>query len=55
MLAPQFTGLVYSYSESENNAISAWIECAIYRTDRDGAIVMPGKKSQGRMLRNRAF
>jgi len=59
--------LVFSYSESENNAIAAWIECAIYRADRDGPITVreyyvearresiAWQKMPRRMLRNRAF
>ena len=64
---PQFKGVVYSYSEPDSNAISTWIECAIYRTDRDGPITVreyylevrrdsiAWQKMPRRMLRNRAF
>jgi len=64
---PQFKGIVYSYSETDGNAISAWIECAIYRTDRDGPITVreyylearresvAWQKMPRRMLRNRVF
>lgn len=64
---PQFKGVVYSYSEPDANAISTWIECAIYRTDRDGPITVreyylearrdsiAWQKMPRRMLRNRAF
>ena len=64
---PQFKGVVYSYSELDANAISTWIECAIYRTDRDRPITVreyylearrdsiAWQKMPRRMLRNRAF
>jgi len=64
---PQFKGIAYSYSQADENAISAWIECAIYRTDRDGPITVreyyvearresiAWQKMPRRMLRNRAF
>ena len=64
---PQFKGMSYSYSEPDSSAISAWIECAIYRTDRDGPITLreyylearrdsiAWQKMPRRMLRNRVF
>ena len=64
---PQLKGIAYSYSQADENAISAWIECAIYRTDRDGPITVreyyveawresiAWQKMPRRMLRNRAF
>lgn len=64
---PQFKGVVYSYSEPDGNAISDWIECAIYRSDRDSPITVreyyaearrdsvAWQKMPRRMLRNRAF
>jgi hypothetical protein len=64
---PQFKGLTYCYSDSDCNAISAWIECTIYRTDRDNPITVREyyvevkrdspiwQKMPRRMLRNRAF
>ena len=64
---PQFKGIHYAYSEPESSTISAWIECAIYRTDREGPITVreyyleakrdtiAWQKMPRRMLRNRAF
>lgn len=64
---PQFKGVMYSYSESSADAISDWIECAIYRSDRDSPITVreyyaeakrdsvAWQKMPRRMLRNRAF
>jgi hypothetical protein len=64
---PQFKGIIYSYSEPDSSAISAWIECAIYRSDREGPIIVreyylearrdsiAWQKMPRRMLRNRAF
>ena len=64
---PQFKGIAYSYSQADENAISTWIECAIYRTDRDGPITVREYYLEARresiawqimprrMLRNRAF
>ena len=64
---PQFKGVMYSYSESSADAISDWIECAIYRSDRNSPITVreyyaevkrdsvAWQKMPRRMLRNRAF
>jgi hypothetical protein len=64
---PQFKGVAYSYSESSNDAITDWIECSIYRADRDSPITVreyyletrrdsvAWQKMPRRMLRNRAF
>ena len=64
---PQFKGMTYSYSGSSNDAISDWIECSIYRADRDSPITVREYYSEvvrqteswitmpRRMLRNRAF
>jgi hypothetical protein len=64
---PQFKGIAYSYSQSDEKAVSAWIECAIYRTDRESPITVreyyveawresiAWQKMPRRMLRNRAF
>lgn len=64
---PQFKGISYTYSEADENVISSWIECAIYRSDRDGPITVREyyaevkrdsaiwQKMPRRMLRNRAF
>ena len=64
---PQFKGISYTYSDADENAISSWIECAIYRSDRDGPITVREyyaevkrdstiwQKMPRRMLRNRAF
>jgi len=64
---PQLKGISYSYSQCDEKAISTWIECAIYRTDRDGPITVreyyvearresiAWQKMPRRMLRNRAF
>lgn len=64
---PQFKGISYTYSDAEENVISSWIECAIYRSDRDGPITIREyyaevkrdsaiwQKMPRRMLRNRAF
>ena len=64
---PQFKGIAYSYSQGDEKAVCAWIECAIYRTDRDGPITVreyyeearresiAWQKMPRRMLRNRAF
>ena len=64
---PQFKGISYTYSEADENAISSWIECAIYRSDRNGPITVREyyaevkrdsaiwQKMPRRMLRNRAF
>ena len=64
---PQFKGIHYTYSEPESSTISPWIECAIYRTDREGPITVreyyleakrdtiAWQKMPRRMLRNRAF
>ena len=64
---PQFKGISYAYSEANESAIPAWIECAIYRSDRDGPITVREyyvevkrdspiwQKMPRRMLRNRAF
>jgi len=64
---PQFRGVMYSYSESSADTISDWIECAIYRSDRDSPITVreyyaeakhdsvAWQKMPRRMLRNRAF
>lgn len=64
---PQFKGIAYSYSGSSNDAIADWIECSIYRADRDSPITVREyyletkrdnvvwQKMPRRMLRNRAF
>jgi hypothetical protein len=64
---PQFKGMTYSYSGSSNDAITDWIECSIYRADRDSPITVreyyletrrdsvAWQKMPRRMLRNRAF
>ncbi len=64
---PQFKGMTYSYSGSSNDAITDWIECSIYRADRDSPITVreyyletrrdsvAWEKMPRRMLRNRAF
>jgi len=64
---PQFKGITYSYSGSNNDAIADWIECSIYRADRDSPITVreyylenrrdsvAWQKMPRRMLRNRAF
>lgn len=64
---PQFKGMTYSYSESSNDVITDWIECSIYRADRDSPITVreyyletrrdsvAWQKMPRRMLRNRAF
>jgi hypothetical protein len=64
---PQLKGIAYSYSQCDEKAVSAWIECAIYRADRDGPITVreyyvearresvAWQKMPRRMLRNRAF
>jgi len=64
---PQLKGITYSYSQSDEKAVCAWIECAIYRADRDGPITVreyyvearresvAWQKMPRRMLRNRAF
>jgi hypothetical protein len=64
---PQFKGMTYSYSGSNNDAIADWIECSIYRADRDSPITVreyyletrrdtvAWQKMPRRMLRNRAF
>jgi hypothetical protein len=64
---PQFKGIYYTYSEPDTNGVADWIECAIYRTDRDGPITareyyVEAKRDGAvwqrmprRMLRNRAF
>ena len=64
---PQFKGIAYSYSGSSNDAITDWIECSIYRADRDSPITVreyyletrrdsvAWQRMPRRMLRNRAF
>jgi hypothetical protein len=64
---PQLKGIAYSYSQCDEKAVCAWIECAIYRTDRDRPITVreyyvearresvAWQKMPRRMLRNRAF
>ena len=64
---PQFKGVMYSYCQSSADAISDWIECAIYRSDRNSPITVreyyaearrdsvAWQKMPRRMLRNRAF
>ena len=64
---PQFKGIQYTYNDPESPSISTWIECAIYRSDRDGPITVREyyaevkrdsaiwQKMPRRMLRNRVF
>ena len=63
---PQFKGLNFTYSDT-NTGVCEWVECAIYRSDRDGPIMareyyneskrdsIVWQKMPRRMLRNRAF
>jgi hypothetical protein len=64
---PQFNGLTFTQSDTDNTGIPAWIECTIYRRDREVPITVREylveveadkpmwKKMPRRMLRHRAL